>query len=57
VIKLDAFKVAAGIEMEASALAINEQRFSPSIKNVVSTDAFGDITEGNLGDFVKFLPA
>jgi iron complex outermembrane recepter protein len=56
VFKLDAFKVAAKIEMEAAAIAINEQRFASTIKNVVSTDAFGDITEGNVGDFVKFLP-
>src|SRR5207253_1297678 len=54
--KLDAYKVAAEVEMEAAAIAINEQRFSATVKNVVSTDAFGDITEGNLGDFVKFLP-
>lgn len=56
VYQLDAFKVAASVEMAAAAVAINEQRFSATIKNVVSTDAFGDITEGNLGDFVKFLP-
>ena len=56
VLRLDVFKVAAGIEMDAASIAINEQRFSSTIKNVVATDAFGDITEGNLGDFVKFLP-
>ncbi len=56
VIKLDAFKVAAKVEMDAASIAINEQRFATTIKNVVSTDAFGDITEGNVGDFVKFLP-
>ena len=56
IIKLDAFKVAAKVEMDAASIAINEQRFAPTIKNVVSTDAFGDITEGNVGDFVKFLP-
>jgi iron complex outermembrane receptor protein len=56
VIQLEAFKVASKVEMEAAAIAINEQRFAATVKNVVSTDAFGDITEGNLGDFVKFLP-
>jgi iron complex outermembrane receptor protein len=56
VIKLDAFKVASKVEMDAASIAINEQRFASTIKNVVSTDAFGDITEGNVGDFVKFLP-
>ena len=56
VVKLDVFKVAAQREMDAAALAINEQRFSFNIKNVVNTDAYGDIAEGNIGDFVKFLP-
>ncbi len=56
VLQLDVFKVAAAVEMDAASIAINEQRFSPTIKNVVATDAFGDIAEGNIGDFVKFLP-
>jgi TonB-dependent receptor len=56
VIKLDAFTVASRREMDTASLAINEQRFANNIKNVVSTDAFGDIAEGNVGDFVKFLP-
>ena len=56
IFKLDPYRVAASVETDAAAIAINEQRFSATIKNVVSTDAFGDITEGNIGDFVKFLP-
>jgi TonB-dependent receptor len=56
VVQLDAFKVASRREMDAASIAINEQRFASSIKNVVNTDAFGDIAEGNIGDFVKFLP-
>ncbi|MGH7957736.1 MAG: TonB-dependent receptor domain-containing protein, partial [Opitutaceae bacterium] len=56
VVQLDAFTVAARREMDSAAIAINEQRFASHIKNVVSTDAFGDILEGNIGDFVKFLP-
>ena len=55
-LKLDVFTVAAKREMDAAAVAINEQRFAGGIKNVVNTDAFGDIAEGNIGDFVKFLP-
>lgn len=34
---LDAFKVEASREMAAAALAINEQRFSPNIKNIASS--------------------
>jgi TonB-dependent receptor len=56
VLQLDAFTVASRREMDSTSMAINEQRFANNIKNVVSTDAFGDIAEGNVGDFVKFLP-
>lgn len=56
VVKLDAFTVAANRDMAASDVAVNEQRYSPSIKNVVATDSFGDIAEGNVGEFAKFLP-
>jgi TonB-dependent receptor len=56
VLKLDVFTVASKREMDAAAVAINEQRFAGGIKNVVNTDAYGDIAEGNIGDFVKFLP-
>jgi len=56
VIKLDEFVVGASREMSAAALAINEQRFAPNMKNVVATDEFGDIAEGNVAEFLKFLP-
>ncbi|MEY4938375.1 MAG: hypothetical protein RIQ93_110 [Verrucomicrobiota bacterium] len=55
-VKLTAFVVSTSKETEGEALATNEQRFSANIKNVVSTDSFGDIQEGNLGEFIKFLP-
>jgi len=56
VVKLDEFVVAASREMSGAALAINEQRFAPNMKNVVATDEFGDIAEGNVAEFLKFLP-
>ncbi len=55
-VKLDTFVVAASREFEGNAIATNEQRFSPNIKNVVAADAFGDVTEGNVGEFLKYLP-
>jgi TonB-dependent receptor len=55
-VKLDAFVVEAARDMTASDLAVNEQRFASSIKSVVSTDSFGDIAAGNVGEFVKFMP-
>jgi hypothetical protein len=55
-VQLGAFVVAATKETNASALAINEQRFAPSIKSVVAADEFGTVTEGNVAEFLKFIP-
>lgn len=55
-VQLDAFTVAAKRDMAASDVAVNEQRFSAEIKNVVSTDSFGDIADGNVGEFAKYMP-
>ncbi len=55
-VKLNAFVVGTSREMAASAIAINEQRFAPNIKTVLSTDEFGFVAEGNAADFLKFLP-
>lgn len=55
-VKLDEFVVASARETNAAAIAINEQRYAPNIKNVVSSDAFGDVNEGNVGEFLKYLP-
>lgn len=56
IVKLDQFIVDVSREMDAAALAINEQRFSSNIKNVVSTEEFGNVAEGNVAEFLKFLP-
>lgn len=55
-IKLDKFVVDDSHEMSGTAIAINEQRFAPSMKNVVSTDEFGYVPDGNVAEFLKFLP-
>src|SRR5262245_36687014 len=55
-VQLSAFTVAAQREFEGSALAINEQRYAPNVKVVMASDAFGDVTEGNVGEFLKYLP-
>ncbi len=54
VVTLDAVHVASSREMNASAIAINEQRYAPNIKAVSSTDEFGGVSEGSVG---KPLPA
>lgn len=46
---------ATGFETAAE-IAIAEERMSANIKNVVSAEAFGDIPEGNVAEFVKFIP-
>lgn len=53
---LGAFVVAAQKEMSGQEIAINEQRYAPNLKNVVAADEFGDVAEGNLGEFLKFIP-
>ncbi len=55
-VQLDTFTVAAARELEGPSLAINEQRFAPNVKVVMAADAFGDVTEGNVGEFLKYLP-
>jgi hypothetical protein len=56
VVKLSEFTVAASREMNATALAINEHRYAGNIKDVIAADAFGDVSEGNLGEFIKLMP-
>ena len=43
-VKLDAFLVSSDRETDAQAIATNEQRSAANIKNVVSSDSFGDVT-------------
>ncbi len=55
-VKLDQFVVSTSKEMDGAAIAINEQRFASNIVNVVAADEFGHVAEGNVGEFLKFLP-
>lgn len=55
-VQLDPFKVETSRFATAQQIATNEERYSVNIKNVVSADAFGDIAQGNVGEFVKYLP-
>lgn len=56
VVKLDAFTVATARETDGHAIAVNEQRFAPNLKNVAPADLMGDVMDGNVGEFLKFLP-
>jgi outer membrane receptor for ferrienterochelin and colicin len=42
--------------MEGAAIAINEQRFAANMKTVVAADEFGAASEGDVGEFLKYLP-
>jgi len=48
--------VSASRETDGDAIAINEQRYAPNLKNVVAADSLGDVMDGNVGEFLKFLP-
>jgi iron complex outermembrane recepter protein len=56
IVALDPFVITASTEFSAEALAVNEQRFAANIKNVIAADAFGDVSEGNIGEFMKYMP-
>jgi len=54
VVQLQAFTVST--EREGNAKAIMEQRRNMDITTSVSSDIFGDVTDGNVGEFLKYLP-
>jgi iron complex outermembrane receptor protein len=54
VVTLQAFTVAT--EREGNAKAIMDQRRNMDITTSVSSDIFGDVTDGNVGEFLKYLP-
>lgn len=54
VVQLGRFTVST--EREGSAKAITEQRNAMNIKNVIASDTFGDMVEGNLAEVLQYLP-
>lgn len=56
VVKMSAFTVSTLREMSAAEMAINEKRIAPNVKEVVATDAFGNLAQDNLGEFLQYLP-
>ncbi|HEY4246008.1 MAG TPA: outer membrane beta-barrel protein [Lacunisphaera sp.] len=53
-VKLDTFVVTT--EKDGSAKALQRQKNSMNLGRSVSSDAFGNVTEGNVGEFLKYLP-
>ena len=54
VYQLDAFVVTT--EREGNAAAITAQRNAPTMQNMISTDAFGNLADGNIGNLIQRLP-
>ncbi len=54
VIALETYRVTTSLDGNAKAL--QNQRNSMNMSRSVSSDAFGNVTEGNVGEFLKYLP-
>jgi TonB-dependent receptor len=54
VVMLERFEVSA--ERIGQAKAIQEQRAAVNAKIVIATDNFGELTQGNMGEFLKYMP-
>ncbi len=55
-IVLEKFSVVADRLMTAQALAMNEQRHAPNIKNVIAFEELSDQGQENIGDYIRFMP-
>jgi iron complex outermembrane receptor protein len=55
-VRLARYVVSETQQMDGAAIAINEQRFAPNMKTVVAADEFGAASEGDIGEFLKYLP-
>ncbi len=53
-VKMQAFTVST--EREGNAKAIMDQRRSMNVSNIVAAETFGNTSEGNVGEFLKYLP-
>lgn len=54
IVRLDQVQVSTS--REGNARAIMEQRNAPNPKKVISADAIGNVSEGNVGEFLKLMP-
>lgn len=54
VLQLSAFTVSS--EREGNSKAIMSQKRNMNVTTSVASDIFGDVTDGNVGEFLKFLP-
>ncbi len=52
-VQLAEFIVSSSRGMEGAAIAIQEQRFAANMRSVGSTDEFGGVPDGNVGEFLR----
>lgn len=55
-IKMATYAVVEDRERSAQTLALNQQRQSPNIKNVVAYDEYPTGSDDNVADFIRFIP-
>lgn len=55
-LQLDKFVVESQRYRNAREIATNEERVTTNIKSVVALDSMGYVADGNIGEFVRFLP-
>lgn len=56
VVTMSEFTVIEERERSAQTLALNQQRQSPNIKNVVASDEYPAGSDDNVADFIRFIP-
>lgn len=56
VVMLEKFSVVSDQIMGAQAIAMNEQRHAPNIKNVIAFEELADQGQENIGDYLRFMP-
>ncbi|MCC5805543.1 MAG: TonB-dependent receptor plug domain-containing protein [Opitutales bacterium] len=57
IFELEEFEVRGADQFRtATEIAMQEERFSVNLRNVVDTEAYGITAQGNVGEFVKFMP-
>jgi iron complex outermembrane receptor protein len=56
IVQLSRYEVESSRITDQDVIAVNEQRFAPNIKAVVATGELSEHADGNVGEFLKFMP-
>lgn len=55
-VKLEQFVVSTGRETDGAQIALNEERFAPNLKSVISTSEMSEIPDADISQIAKLLP-